>query len=425
MKNIKISLSKLSGNINIPPSKSLSHRAIIAASLAEGRSKIRNVLFSEDIEATCKGMKVFGVNIEKKYDSLIIDGTGILNAIDEKIDCNESGSTLRFLIPLALLTGQKMIFEGKGRLTKRPINPYIDIFKKQEIDYIYDNGLPLIVKGRLKPDIFKIKGDISSQFITGLLFVLPLLCDDSKILITSELESKGYIDLTIDILDKFGVKIINNEYKEFFIKGNQKYTPIDYRIEGDFSQAAFWIVAGVLGGEVEIKDLNIDSLQGDRIIVDIVKKMGGDLLELDNSILARKSKTNGTIIDVSGCPDLAPVLAVLGALSEGETRIINAERLRIKESDRVKAIATELNKIGADVIEKEDSLIIKGKDMLEGGIVDSWNDHRIVMALSIASIKCTKPLIITNSDVVKKSYPQFFEDFKKLGGKVYEWNMGK
>jgi len=424
LKNVKIIPSNLYGKIKIPPSKSLTHRAIIAAALANRTSKIDNVIFSDDIVATCNGIKALGAEVEKTENSLWVKGKGSLNLCKKEIDCNESGSTLRFLIPPALLTGEEVTFNGRGRLRKRPLEPYFEIFKKQGIYYNYEQGLPLTVKGNLKPGNFKIRGDVSSQFITGLLFALPLLEEDSKITVTTQLESKGYVDLTMDILDRFSIKIENNNYEEFNIKGNQKYIPTDYRVEGDFSQAAFWIVAGILGGEIECDDLNMASFQGDRVIVEIIEKMGGEVLKLKDKIKTKTSKTKGITVDASQCPDLVPILTVLGALSEGRTHIINAKRLRFKESDRLKAIATELNKLGADVKEEEDGLIINGKDRLKGGIVDSWNDHRIAMALAIASIKCTEPLIITNSDSIRKSYPDFFRDFEKMGGKVYEWHVG-
>ena len=210
-------------------------------------------------------------------------------------------------------------------------------------------GLPLTVKGPLQSGEYTLPGDVSSQFISGLLFALPLLKGDSKIVITTELESKGYVDLTLDILNKFGVKVQNNNYQEYIIPGNQSYKPIDYRVEGDFSQAAFWLCAGVLDGEIECKDLNFKSFQGDKVIIDILKSMGANIEEGTDSVKAYKSKTKGIVIDASGCPDLVPILAVMGALSEGTTEIINAGRLRIKESDRLKAITTELNKLGAKV----------------------------------------------------------------------------
>jgi len=430
MKSVIIQPCNLNGKVKIPPSKSLSHRAVIAAGLCNGECNIDNISMSEDITATCEIMEKLGVEIKKSPNNLLIRGRGKLDLAsdeitDNELQCNESGSTLRFLIPVAMLTGRKITFKGKGKLGERPLKPFYEIFDKQKIKYTTTNGnLPLIVEGSLKPGIFELRGDVSSQFITGLIYALPLLGGDSRIKITTEMESIGYIDLTLDVLSKFGVKIENNNYREFKISGNQHYKKRDYRVEGDFSQAAFYLAAGVLGGDVQCLDLNMESLQGDRVIVDIIKRMGGEITIKDGILKASKSDLKGTIIDASQCPDLVPIAAVLAALSNGTTEIINAARVRIKECDRLKAIATELNKIGADVIEREDSLIIHGKPWLKGGIVSSWNDHRIAMAMAIASIKCTEELIIEDSGAVKKSYPEFYEDFKSLGGKVNERTMG-
>jgi 3-phosphoshikimate 1-carboxyvinyltransferase len=327
---------------------------------------------------------------------------------------------------MACLIGENITFTGKGKLVERPLDTYYEIFKKQGIQYLNDNKkLPLTVNGIFKPGTFEMKGNISSQFITGLMFVLPMLNGDSKIVITNPLESKGYLDLTIDVLDKFSIKIENNNYQEFYMKGNQKYEVNDYRVEGDFSQAAFWIVAGILGDNIKCIDVNVNSLQGDKAILDIVKNMRADITIDNEFVKVKRSRTEGIVIDASQCPDLIPILATLGSLSTGTTKIINAARLRIKESDRLKAISTELNKLGADIKGLEDGLLINGKELLKGGTVDSWNDHRIAMALAIASIKCNDPVIIQNSDVVKKSYPTFWSDFKNLGGKIDEWNMGE
>ncbi len=424
LKCVKITPSMLYGKIVIPPSKSLSHRAIIAAGLSHGSSQIDNIIFSQDIMATCNGMESFAINIEERRNGLNIRGNPSLHLIKNEIHCSESGSTLRFLIPLALIAGEKITFYGKGKLQDRPIQPYINIFQEQGIYYQYDNKLPLTVEGKLQSGNFSVKGDISSQFITGLLFALPLLEGDSTITVTTELESKGYVDLTIDILNKFGIQIKNDDYRKFYVPGNQTYHATHYRVEGDFSQAAFWLAAGILGGNIACYDLYSDSLQGDKVIIDFIEKMQGNLIKDTNAFIVQTSQTKGLTIDVSQCPDLVPILAVLGALSEGKTEIVNAGRLRIKESDRLKAIATELNKLGANIQEKEDRLIIYGTPHLKGGQVDSWNDHRIAMALAVASIRCTEPLCISNSDAVKKSYPTFFEDFKQLGGKVDEWYMG-
>lgn len=426
MENVRITPSPLRGEINIPPSKSLAHRAVICAGLSEGISNISNIIYSQDIKATIEGMKSVGVKVESEDKSVNVKGKSPLELIKNTIDCIESGSTLRFLIPIGLLTGEEVAFNGRGKLVTRPLNVYYEIFKKQGIEYVTnEGGLPLKVKGKLKPDIFYVKGNISSQFITGLMFVLPLLNEDSKIVMTTELESKGYVDLTIDCLKEFGVEVQNKDYREFYIKGNQQYKNRDYRVEGDFSQAAFWIVAGILGSSIKCKDLNINSLQGDKVILDIVREMGAKLEIKEGCIEVKNSVTKGITIDASECPDLVPILSVLGAVSEGTTKIINAERVRIKECDRLKAMVTELSKIGAEVEELHDGLVIRGKKSLKGGIVDSWNDHRIAMAMAVASIKCEGSLVITNSKVVNKSYPHFWEDFKMLGGTVDEWSMGE
>jgi len=422
MNCVKIFPKKLKGSINIPPSKSLAHRAIIAAGLAGGESIIDNIVYSKDILATIYGMKNFGVSIneiEKNNNKLLnIKGVNKIQIQNNVIDCIESGSTLRFLIPIALLQNEREVtFIGSGKLPQRPLDEYYNIFNKKNIFYQNEKGnLPLRVKGKLKPGEFYLKGDISSQFITGLMFVLPLLCGDSKIIITSKLESKAYVDLTMDILNKFGVKIENNNYKEFYIKGNQRYISRNYNVEGDFSQGAFWLVAGAIGEEISCKNLNINSLQGDKEIINIIKYMGGIININNDCIKVISSKLKGITIDASEIPDLVPILAVAGTVSSGVTKIINAKRVRIKECDRLHAIACELNKIGGEVEELEDSLIIKGNKKLKGGIVDSWNDHRIAMAMAVASTVCEESLIINNSKAVEKSYPNFWEEFRNVGG---------
>ncbi|GIM29528.1 3-phosphoshikimate 1-carboxyvinyltransferase [Clostridium polyendosporum] len=426
MKHVIINPNKLKGELTIPPSKSMSHRAVICAGLSEGVSNISNVMFSQDIDATCDAMRSLGVNVERNDDTLKIQGTSKIKVVNPTINCFESGSTIRFLIPIAATSGEQVIFEGKGKLVERPLKSYYDIFDLQKIDYKnVDGKLPLTINGKLKPGNFEIRGDVSSQFISGLLFALPLLDGDSKIIITTELESKPYVDLTLQMLNDFKVEVENHDYKEFAIKGNQKYIASDYKVEGDFSQVAFWLVAGLLGADIVCGGLKLDSLQGDKAILSIIEDMKGKLVIDGDKVQALPSKTKGAVIDASQCPDLVPVLTVLAALSEGTTEIINAARLRIKESDRLTAISTELKKLGADIEEKEDGLIIRGRDSLNGGEVHSWNDHRIAMAMAVASLKCNEPIIIKDADCVKKSYPHFWSDFKKLGGNINEWSLGK
>lgn len=425
MQKITIKPTNLSGTVKIPPSKSLGHRGIISAALSKGISKISNVQYSKDIIATLNIMEQLGAKIERKADELIIDGRNIFNRIDENVtfQCNESGSTLRFLVPIALVNEGSYTFDGRGMLKTRPLTSYYEIFDEKGIDYCTSSeGLPLKVNGKLESGIYKLRGDISSQFITGLLFALPMLEGNSEIIVTTELESKGYIDLTLDVLKDFGIKVHNENYRRFKISGGQEYTSRDFYIEGDYSQGAFFLVAGAIGGNVSCEGLRADSLQGDKEIINILRRMGCNLEEKQGYIRALPSKTKGIDIDVSQCPDLVPILGVLASLSEGTTRILNGKRLRIKECDRLNATAVELNKIGARIIELEDSLIIEGVGRFTGGVVNSHNDHRIAMALSIAATRACEPIIIENPMAIEKSYPNFYEDYIKLGGDVFEFN---
>lgn len=430
MKSLRIEPSCLKGYVKIPPSKSICHRVLICAGLAEGISEIENVVLSEDIAATLDGVKAMGAvikTVENETDSeegepcrISVQGSPELNLLSGQIDCRESGSTLRFLIPLAIRSGQQVRFVGRGKLGERPLQAYYRIFEEQGIEYYTEQGhLPLMVKGSLKPGTYNIEGNVSSQFISGLMFLLPLLEADSKIIMTTELESRGYVDLTIDTLSKFGIEVHNNAYREFCIKGNQIYKNTRYRIEGDYSQAAFWIVAAILGlTEIECQDLNPGSLQGDGAILKIVRDMGVSLEVRDSILKVKPAVTKGIVIDAGQCPDLVPVLAVLASLSQGTTTIVNAGRLRIKESDRLKAISTELKKLGANIQERKEGLIITGVNGLKGGVVDSWNDHRIAMALAVASVRCDGPVYLTGFEAVNKSYPHFWTDFLKLGGNI-------
>ena len=426
MEKMIINPKKIHGSINIPPSKSMAHRAIICAALCKGKSTISNIEYSDDIIATINAMRNLGARIDTDGDKLFIDGTEMYSKNGGVIDCNESGSTLRFLVPISIAKNNEIKFIGKGNLGKRPLNIYYDIFNKQGIEYSYTKDvLNLDIKGELKGGIFEIPGDISSQFISGLLFTLPILKEDSKIIIKNNLESKGYIDLTLSMLRKYGIEIVNNDYKEFIIKGNQEYKTYDYRVEGDYSQAAFYLCADAIGNNVVSMDLDEDSLQGDKEIIDILRRMNCNILNKDNGIKVECNDLKSTIIDASQCPDVIPVLTVVAALSEGETKILNAIRLRIKECDRLHAITSELNKLGANITELEDSMIIQGVKEFNGGEVDSFDDHRIAMALAIASTRCKEKVIIKNPKCVSKSYPSFWEDFKMLGGECSEWNLGQ
>lgn len=435
MGDYRVYPKRINGEVKIPPSKSMAHRAVICAALSDGLCKVRNIDYSDDIIATIEAMKALGAVITKKDEYLEVIGikssdNKINNSISSEriIDCNESGSTLRFLVPIASLFEGVNRFVGRGNLGKRPLDTYYKIFDDQKIKYSYKEGiLDLKTEGKLKSGEFKVKGNISSQFITGLLFTLPLLDGDSKITITTEMESKGYVDLTLSAIKDFGVEIINNNYEEFIIKGNQTYNSRDYRVEGDYSQAAFFLCADAISNEVVVNDLKLDSLQGDKEVIDILERMGVKIENKDNGIIGMaNSKLNSTIIDGSQCPDIIPVVSLVAALGKGTTEVINAGRLRIKECDRLAAVASELNKLGAKITEKEDGLIIEGVSKLKGGCsVWSHKDHRIAMTLAIASTVCEEPIVIRDYECVSKSYPEFWNDFKNVGGVFDEWNLGK
>lgn len=416
--NVIIKPKKLSGDVIVPPSKSLSHRAIIAASLAEGKSIISNVLFSKDILATIDSMRACGATIIEHEDSLEITGSKV-KRVRDVIDANESGSTIRFMIPIALVCDEKITFTGKNNLVKRPLDTFFEIFDMQNISYSRgEDYLPLEVKGGLKPATFKIRGDISSQFITGLLYALPLLDGDSVIEITTNLESKGYVDLTLDILKKFGIRIENYDYKKFVVYGNQKFIPCDYTIEGDFSQSAFFLVANTLGADITLHAMNPESHQGDKKIIQDILDMGGKITFDKEKLKAYPAKTKGCVIDFAQSPDLGPALSVLASVSSGATEFIHAARLRIKECDRISCMKEELEKLGAQIVENPEGMTIVGVEKLNGGVVDSHNDHRVAMALAMASLKMKEPLKILNAQCVTKSFPNFWEVFKSIGGNV-------
>lgn len=423
--NITVKPGRIAGSVNVPSSKSLGHRAVICAGLARGRSLIKGLSPSKDVEATISGLRQLGICCEFSGSDLVIENND-LPAEGALIDCKESGSTLRFLIPVALALAGEAVFTGSGRLGERPLDVYRELFSSMGIAWHQEHGgLPLRVKGCLKSGEYEVDGSISSQFITGLLFALPLLKDGSVLRIKNTLESRPYVDLTMDTLKDFGINIINHSYKEFIIPGGQSYTQRNYNVEGDYSQAAFFLAGGALSGSVSLNGLKKPSLQGDRVIIDLLSRMGAELTWNDNILHVSQASLTGTTIDASQCPDLVPILAVTGALSQGTTVIENAGRLRLKESDRLSAMAGELKRLGADIKKLNDGLIIHGKPRLSGGSVSSWNDHRVAMSLGVAALRCSSPVTINNAECVDKSYPLFWEDLKRIGGDVVEQHMGE
>lgn len=394
---VKIYKSNPKGTLYVPPSKSYSHRYLLAAMLANNISEISNIYFSKDILATLNCMSSFGCDYKIKDNSVVINNCS--NKVDNPIfDCNESGSTLRFLIPIALSKYEKVIFKGSKKLISRGIEVYEDIFKNQNIQVI-KNEDSILIQGKLHSGTFNVDGSISSQFITGLLFALPLLDGDSVINIIPPLNSKDYVEMTLDVLRKYKIDIeVDN--LTIKIKGNQKYISSDYCVEGDYSNAAFLDAFNYLNGNVNLLGLNENSLQGDKVY-----KKYFELLDSGNVTL-----------DIENCIDLGPVLMAFAAIKHGAT-LIGTNRLKIKESNRAEAMKIELAKVGIKVDINDNKVIIYKGDIYGQNIVfDSHNDHRIVMALSMLSTMFD--ITIKDYEAVSKSYPHYFKDLEKLGVKI-------
>lgn len=407
--DIQIIPARLSGAVTPPPSKSQAHRMIIAAALATGESRIRNVALSADIRATLGCMEQLGARWELTEGGILrVEGAGGTRIGAGKLlqmDCCESGSTLRFLIPIALTLGNGGVFIGRGRLLERPLTPYFPVFEQQGISCV-TQGDQLTLQGKLTAGRFRLPGNVSSQFVTGLLYALPLLDTDSVLELTTPLESAGYVRMTLQALAGAGVtvEVLDGVCPAYRIPGGQCYQPIHAEVEADWSQAGFFFAAASLGNDLKVCGLPTESCQGDAVYRDFSAAMAG---------------TEACVFDVSDCPDLVPPLAAQAALrADGAvTRLINAGRLRMKESDRLTAVTQVLNALGARVEEHPTELVIHGRDGLEGGVtVCSHNDHRIAMMTAVAATRCRRPVILTGAECVSKSYPDFWEVYSKLGG---------
>lgn len=425
---IDIKPEETGGEIRIPPSKSISHRAIFAASLANGTSRLTNVMLSEDIRATVDAARSFGAEItaEPEEDglfTLMVTGTPEPRTQDCLINCGESGSTVRFLIPLAAIDADNTVITGTGRLAERPLEPVISILEKQGFSIEKgDAELPLILTGKLKPGRFELRGDVSSQFITGLMLALPLLDGDSEIVLTTPLQSRPYVDITVAILEQFGIEIEKINDDHYRVQGNQAYRPNSLEIEGDFSQAAFWLVNGTINRKTICTGLPETSVQGDFAVIDILKRADAAVTwdSGRETWTAEPRQTRSFHLDAADVPDLVPVLAVLAALSSGTSEIYNAERLRHKESDRLQAVTDLLTALGAECTMTGDGLIIEGGREFTGGEVDSFRDHRIAMSTAVASGRAGSDVVLFDAQCVAKSWPGFWEDFRDAGGEFRE-----
>lgn len=395
--NVKILPSVANGEINAPPSKSIAHRLLICAALSDGISEISNLGFNDDIIATIECLKSIGANIEIIDNKAIVKGVAFSDMHKSlELNCNESGSTLRFLIPISTILSEKTFFYGSERLISRPQSVYKELFEKQGCLF-QKTSERLETAGKLKSGVLEIAGNVSSQFLTGLFLALPLLDGDSEIRLTTPLESAPYVDITIDVLSKFGVIIEKKSSHCFYIKGNQKYLPQNLSVEGDWSNGAFLDAFNLLGGNVKVNNLNTKSFQGDKIYRAYFEKLQNGSPELD----------------ISDCPDLGPVLIASAVICNG-AKLTGTKRLEIKESDRGEAMKKELSKFGVNIILNENEIIIPDCELsCLHEEIDCHNDHRIAMTFAVLCSKTGG--VLKKAQCVNKSYPEFFDDIKTLG----------
>lgn len=418
--NVRIEKSGLNqGQVRIISSKSDGHRALIAAALAEEESLLFLEGWSEDLEATARCIGEMGGEVVREPSGMLVTPIPRDAAGQAVLDCGESGSTLRFLLPVAGALGRHVLFEGKGRLPERPIGILLEEMEQHGCHAETDR-LPVELEGQLQSGVYTLPGNISSQFITGLLFALPLLEGDSEIRLTTAVESQGYLDMTLRTMRTYGITVRETE-RGYFISGGQRYlAPRMKEVEGDWSNAAFWLTAGAIRGKIGCQGLDMDSAQGDRAIVSLLERFGAESSVVLNQVTMTAQPLHGIRIDAAQIPDLVPILCVAAAAAEGRTEIVRAGRLRLKESDRLAVMAECLQRIGVAVVEKPDGLVITGGcTPPEGEIVlNAHGDHRIVMAMAIAAVSLGVTLTIEGAEAVNKSYPSFFAELTKLGGVV-------
>ena len=413
--------ARIGGTVSAPPSKSMAHRAVLCSALAKGTSHIENLEFSKDISATLAAAGQLCARVESGPADALVEGLGHFRPVFGPVDCCESGSTLRFLIPLASLTGQSITFVGRGRLMERPQSVYETLYREQNLHFEQANG-QLTVAGSLRSGEYTLAGNVSSQFISGLLFVLPLLAGDSTLHLIPPVESRSYIEMTRAAQAAFGVTSHWLDDTTLCIPGGQQYHPRDYIVEGDYSQAAFLAVLGAVKGGITLTGLAAETLQGDAAILDILRRCGAKFTRTEAGLVFEQAPLHGVDIDLADCPDLGPVLMVLGLLCEGTTVIRNAERLRIKESDRIAAMEAELRACGGVLSSEGGTITVQGckpRFHAPEAPLSGHNDHRVVMSLTVLALAADIPLAINEAEAVQKSWPHFFDALKPLGVEVH------
>lgn len=418
---VTIRKAVLSGEIKAIASKSHAHRLLICAALSQRPSRILCSETSQDIEATADCLRAFGAQIRQEAECFAVEPVWENLQRDRKLYCRESGSTLRFLLPVSCALGGHTQFYGEGRLPQRPLSPLYEQLQLHGCTLSLQGHNPLDCRGNLCGGNYQLPGNVSSQFVSGLLFALPLLKEKSTLQLTGKVESLPYIRMTLQALEQTGIYIRQRE-QSFEIGGNQSYqAPEDCIVEGDWSNAAFWLCAGALQGDgICCNGLRADSLQGDRQVLSLLKQFGAQVEQTEDACSVAPALLHGIEIDAGNIPDLVPILSVVACAAQGQTRIYNAGRLRIKESDRLQTVYEVLRALGAELQMQEDGFLIQGNGMLRGGMVQAHGDHRIAMMAAIASCLCTEPVIICGAEAVNKSYPGFFADMRLLGAQLEE-----
>lgn len=415
MNSVKITPHTLSGKVQLPPSKSVAHRVLICAALAQGKSVIRPFCTSRDINATVGTLRAMGAQISADENGYIVTTGKWQNGV--KLNCFESGSTARFLIPVVAALGINAQFIGEGRLPQRPFSVLCDVLRENGVK-VNSDQLPMDISGRFKGEVFTVPGNVSSQYISGILLAAPLMGNDVTVNIKGTLESAAYVDMTVDVMSAFGVRVQKTD-TGYFIKGGQKYIARDIKIEADWSAAAFFMSAAAIGGEVAIEGLNFASTQGDMAALDVFAAFGAELSTLNNTLFVRKGALRGIEVNVEQIPDMVPAIAATAAFAKGTTKITGAARLRLKESDRIETVCNALTAMGVDVIQTADTITING-GTVKAGSIDGANDHRIVMAFAVAACYAQGESDISFAGAVEKSYPEFYKDLRKIGGIVNE-----
>jgi len=409
----------LSGEVQAIESKSAAHRLLICAAVSDIPTQIRAGSISKDIAATASCLEALGCSVA--YEGGVFSVTPVPDTIAHTpaLNCSESGSTLRFLLPVAAAVCDIFTMTGSGRLPQRPLTPLMDAMRANGCAFSAPS-LPFEVSGRLRGGCFELPGTVSSQFISGLLMALPLLPGGGEIRVTGEIQSSGYIDMTLAALAAFGVEVEKTSGGYRVEHKGRFSSPGKAEVEGDWSAAAFWLAAGALGGPVACGGLDGGSLQKDMRILGLLAAAGAQVLFEDGTARVEQGSLKALRVDAAEIPDLVPVLAAVLCFAQGTSRIENAGRLRFKESDRLEATVAGLSALGADIRigETGDSLVITGKESLAGGKADCAGDHRIAMALAVASCRCMNPVEIGQAESVEKSYPAFFRDFNNLGGEA-------